>query len=68
MIALIICNFLLKSIDKYYEYLGVILAVEHVVNQLKEMSKQVTTPEEIAQVSDLNKAGILCVIMEILQL
>lgn len=68
MIALVICNFLLKSIDKYYEYLGVILAVEHVVNQLKEMSKQVTTPEEIAQVSDLNNARNLCVIMEILQL
>lgn len=45
-----------------------ILAVEHVVNQLKEMSKQVTTPEEIAQVSDLNNARNLCVIMEILQL
>ena len=29
---------------------GVILAAEHVVNNLKDMSKQVTTPEEIAQV------------------
>jgi hypothetical protein len=30
--------------------IGVLLATEHVVSHLKEMSKQVTTPEEIAQV------------------
>lgn len=29
---------------------GVLLAAENVVNILKDMSKQVTTPEEIAQV------------------
>ena len=32
--------------------LGVLLAVDAVVNHLKTMSRNVTTPEEIAQVSD----------------
>ena len=35
----------------FYSYLsGVMLAVESVVDNLKKMSKPVTTPEEIAQV------------------
>ena len=34
---------------------GVLLAAENVVNILKDMSKQVTTPEEIAQ--NNNKEG-----------
>ena len=34
----------------FYNNIGVLLAAEHVVSHLKEMSKQVTTPEEIAQV------------------
>jgi 4-hydroxy-3-methylbut-2-enyl diphosphate reductase IspH len=30
---------------------GVMIAVDAVINHLKKMSKQVTTPEEIAQVN-----------------
>lgn len=33
---------------------GVMTAVEVVVENLKKMSKQVSTPEEIAQVSQVN--------------
>ncbi len=32
---------------------GVMMAVENVIENLKKMSKPVTTPEEIAQVNDL---------------
>ena len=35
-------------------FTGVMLAVDSVVEMLKSMSKQVTTPEEIAQVSTLS--------------
>lgn len=33
---------------------GVMMAVEHVINELKNLSKPVTTPEEIAQVNIIN--------------
>merc|ERR1719242_2119852 len=36
---------------------GVMLAVEHVVEELKNMSKPVTTPEEIAQVATISANG-----------
>ena len=36
---------------------GVIKAVEVIVNELKAMSKTVTTPEEIAQVATISANG-----------
>lgn len=38
-------------------FLGVMLAVETVKNNLKSLSKQVTTPEEIAQVATISANG-----------
>ena len=36
---------------------GVMLAVEHIVDKLKELSKPVTTPEEVAQVATISANG-----------
>ena len=36
---------------------GVMMAVEHVVDRLKQLSKMVTTPEEIAQVATISANG-----------
>lgn len=37
---------------------GVMMSVETVINELKNLSKPVTTPEEIAQVSSTSRKGI----------
>lgn len=45
--------FTVRSMDyvnEHFCFSGVMLAVEAVINELKKLSKPVTTPEEIAQV------------------
>lgn len=47
----------LKYLTLYFYLLGVMLAVETIKTHLKELSKPVTTPEEIAQVATISANG-----------
>ena len=51
----------MTEFDVFVCFVGVMLAVDAVIAELKNMSKQVTTPEEIAQV--VNYINAYCVVI-----
>lgn len=50
-------SFLLNNMLFYLFFLGVMLAVDAVKENLRNLSKPVTTPEEIAQVATISANG-----------